>query len=60
VAGAFIGAKIAGSLPAHVLRKLFAVFLIVVAVKMLFFSPVRKPLSPEVPHLSPQENNEKR
>lgn len=57
VAGAFIGARIAGVLPANVLRKLFAVFLIVAAVKMLLFSPTKKTLSPEVPHLTPQEKN---
>ncbi len=58
VAGAFIGAKIAGFLPAHVLRKLFAIFLIIVAVKMLLFSPAPKTTPLEVPHLSPQEKKD--
>jgi hypothetical protein len=58
VAGAFIGARIAGFLPAHVLRKLFAIFLIVAAVKMLLFSPAKKTLSPEGQHLSTQEKND--
>ena len=58
VAGAFIGAKIAGFLPAHVLRRLFAVFLIIAAVKMLLFSPAPKTTSLKVPHLSPQEKKD--
>ena len=54
VAGAFIGSKVAAALPGHLLRKLFAVFLIVAAVKMLFFSPAKK-MPPEEPVLNSQE-----
>ncbi len=58
VIGAFLGAKIAGVLPAYVLRKLFAIFLIIVAVKMFVFSPVQKTPSPQSSDLSPQEEKE--
>ena len=58
VFGAFLGAKIAGVLPAHVLRKLFTIFLIIVAVKMFVFSPAQKTPSPQSPDLSPQEEKE--
>jgi uncharacterized membrane protein YfcA len=56
VAGAFVGAKIAGHLPGHVLRKMFAVFLIIAAVKMLFFSPTKKTSSSQVPSIGSQDN----
>ena len=55
VVGAFIGAKIAGLLPAYMLRKLFAIFLIVAAMKMLFYTPAKKATPPQ-PNL--QENKE--
>ncbi len=42
VAGAWIGAGIAGWLPASVLRKLFALVMIVAAIKMLTTSPAPK------------------
>lgn len=58
VVGAFIGAKIAGFLPAYVLRKLFAIFLIVAAMKMLFFSPVKKASPLQIPDSTPQETKE--
>ncbi len=38
VVGAFIGAEIASKLPALVLRRIFAVFLVIVATKMFFVS----------------------
>jgi hypothetical protein len=47
VVGAVIGAKIAAVLPGNILRKFFAIFLAVVAVKM-FLAPAKKP--------APQEN----
>ena len=55
VAGAFFGAKIAGHLPAHVLRKLFALFLIIAAMKMLFSSPPGKTPSSDISESSMQE-----
>ncbi len=55
VIGAFIGSKVAAALPGHLLRKLFAVFLIAAAVKMLFFSPAKKTPPPEAPVLNSQE-----
>lgn len=42
VVGAWIGAGIAGWLPASVLRKLFALVMIVAAIKMLTTSPAQK------------------
>jgi len=38
IAGVFLGTELAMKLPAHVLRKMFAVFLFVVALRM-FFGP---------------------
>jgi len=38
----FIGAKFANHIPQDILKKLFAVLLIVIAVKMLFFEKVLK------------------
>ncbi len=58
VVGAFVGAKIAGLLPAYMLRKLFAIFLIIAAMKMLFFSPVKKTTPPQAPDQIAQENKE--
>ena len=56
VAGAFFGAKIASVLPASMLRKLFAGILIIAAIKMLFFSPVKKETPLRSSHSNPQEN----
>lgn len=42
VTGAMVGVELASRVPVHVLRRIFAVFLIVVAVRMLVTS-VRKP-----------------
>jgi uncharacterized membrane protein YfcA len=56
VIGAFFGAKIAGFLPAHILRKLFAVFLIIAALKMLFFSPAKKESQLQTSHSNSQKN----
>ena len=42
--GSLIGTELAGRVPGHVLKKVFAVFLAIVAVKMLVFStPAKKP-----------------
>ena len=38
VVGALIGAELAGRLPAHILRKAFAVFLVIAAVRMFIGS----------------------
>lgn len=37
VIGGFVGAHFATAIPEHILRKIFAVFMIIVAAKMLFF-----------------------
>jgi uncharacterized membrane protein YfcA len=58
VAGAFIGAKIAGVLPAYMLRKLFAIFLIAAAMKMFFFTPAKETSSPQKQDQTPQESKE--
>ena len=44
IVGAVLGSKIAASLPAETLRKIFAVVLVVAAIKMLFFSSPKKPV----------------
>ena len=41
--GVLIGAELAGRLPSHVLRKAFAIFLAIVAVKMYTASPKPQP-----------------
>ena len=55
VIGAVIGAKIAGFLPPQLLRKLFALFLVMVAVKMFFFSSTKKMSAPPPDNLNSHE-----
>ena len=43
LAGSFFGSKIALSLSQENVKKIFAVFMIIIAVKMLFFDKVKKP-----------------
>lgn len=45
--GAFIGAAIAGKVPAHMLRKAFAIVMIIAAVKMLLSNPIKKTPPPD-------------
>ena len=40
--GTLVGTELASRLPSHILRKAFAIFLVMVAVKMLFTSPNMK------------------
>ena len=40
IVGAFIGAKLAGRLPENILRKAFAIFLLIIAVRM-FINPAK-------------------
>lgn len=42
LAGSYFGSKIALSLPQETLKKIFAILMIVIAVKMLFFDKYRK------------------
>jgi len=49
VVGALIGSSIAGALSGSLLRKMFAVVMIAVAVKMLFTASPSKPPKPEEP-----------
>jgi len=44
--GVLVGTELAARLPSHVLRKIFAVFLAIVAVKMFTASPKRGPQAP--------------
>jgi uncharacterized membrane protein YfcA len=44
--GVLVGTELAARLPSHVLRKIFAVFLAIVAVKMFTASPKRGPRAP--------------
>ncbi len=47
LAGAFLGAELAGRLPSHILRKIFAIVLVIAAVRM-FMSPAKpKKTSPD-------------
>lgn len=45
LAGVLVGTELASRLPGHVLRKVFAIFLIIVAVRMFIASP--RPKQPE-------------
>lgn len=53
--GALAGTELAGRLPGHTLRKIFAIFLVIVAVKMLV-TPVR-PKQPELVDSSANRTN---
>lgn len=60
LAGALLGAELATKLPSHILRKVFAVVLVIVAVKMFTFSPKPKKAAPasglaEPKNISPVE-----
>ena len=46
LAGVLVGTELAGRLPSHTLRKVFAIFLAIVAVKMFTASP--KPQQPDI------------
>jgi uncharacterized membrane protein YfcA len=43
LAGVLVGTELAGRLPSHILRKAFAIFLAIVAVKMFIASPKPQP-----------------
>lgn len=47
--GTMIGTHVAHLLPAQVLRKLFAILLIIVAVRMLIPEKYKNPVKPEIP-----------
>ena len=57
VVGAVIGAKIAALLPGNILRKFFAAFLVVVAVKM-FLTPAKKAGPPQTDTPDSQQTQE--
>lgn len=44
--GVLVGTELAGRLPSHILRKFFAVFLAIIAVKMFTFSPKQATKAP--------------
>ena len=46
LAGVMVGTELASRLPSHVLRKVFAIFLVVVAVRMFIASPRQKQQEP--------------
>lgn len=50
--GGYFGSKIALSIPEELVKKVFAILLIVIAVKMLFFS--KKPVIEDIPTISEQ------
>ncbi len=45
IAGSFLGSKISISLPQETVKKFFAILMILIAVKMLFFDNKSKPVS---------------
>lgn len=47
LAGVLVGTELASRLPSHVLRKVFAIFLVVVAVRMFIVSPRPKQSEPD-------------
>jgi len=47
LAGTLAGAELASRLPSHILRKLFAIFLVIVAVKMFTASPIEEKVVPD-------------
>ncbi len=47
LAGSFFGSKISLSLPQETVKKFFAVLMILIAVKMLFFDKKQRTVSPE-------------
>ncbi len=47
IAGSFFGSKISLSLPQETVKKFFAVLMILIAVKMLFFDKKQRAVSPE-------------
>ena len=49
VVGALAGSELAGRLPVHILRKVFAIFIIVIAVKMLISHSIPKSSSASQP-----------
>ena len=44
--GVLVGTELSGRLPSHILRKFFAVFLAIIAVKMFTFSPKKATKAP--------------
>lgn len=55
IAGSYFGSKISLSLPQETVKKFFAVFMIVVAVKMIFFD--KKKADKEITPVSIQKNS---
>ena len=55
LAGSYFGSKIALSLPQETIKKVFAIFMIVIAIKMLFFEKPKNnnPASSVVPNTTP-------
>jgi len=47
LAGTLAGAELASRLPSHILRKVFAIFLVIVAVKMFTASPIEEKVVPD-------------
>ena len=45
LAGSFFGSKIALSLSQETVKKIFAVLMIIIAIKMLFFDKIKKPVT---------------
>ena len=45
LAGSFFGSKIALSISQETLKKVFAVLMIIIAIKMLFFDKIKKPVT---------------
>ena len=58
LAGSFFGSKIALSLSQENVKKIFAAFMIIIAVKMLFFDKVKKPTPVSTTELNKKIRNQ--
>jgi uncharacterized membrane protein YfcA len=59
VVGGWLGGKLANSLETHVIKKVFAVFMIIIAIKYLFFDN-NTPKSPDVRYAPNQDQTDTR
>ncbi len=55
--GNYFGSKLALSLPEGTLKKIFAVFMILIAIKLLFFDSPRKNISAKTPVINSSEQS---
>lgn len=58
VLGSFLGSKISLSLPQETVKKIFAVLMIVIAIKMLFFDKKKEPVASQSASISSSLKND--